>query len=95
MPCSGLNSAASVTSRAPNKASIVLAPVKVSYRVAASAPVYIVAAPATHVADTRANDPYGRVRAVRHWVLTNDPRVATRYGATWAIRGGRLYRLPQ
>ena len=35
------------------------------------------------------------MRAVHHWVLTNDPRVATRYGATWAIRGGRLYRLPQ
>ena len=77
------------------KGAIVLAPVKVSYRVAASAPVYIVAAPVTHVADTKANDPYGRARAVHHWVLTNDPRVARRYGATWAIRGGRLYRLPQ
>ena len=44
------------------KGAIVLAPVKVSYRVAASAPVYIVAAPVTHVADTKANDPYGRVR---------------------------------
>ncbi len=75
------------------KGAIVLAPVKVSYRVAASAPVYIVAAPVTHVADTKANDPYGRARAVRHWVLTNDPRVARKYGATWAIRGGRLYRL--
>jgi hypothetical protein len=77
------------------KGAIVLAPVKVSYRVAASAPVYVVAAPVVHVADTKANDPYGRARAVRHWVLTNDPRVAKHYGATWAIRGGRLYRLPQ
>jgi hypothetical protein len=77
------------------KGAIVLAPVKVSYRVAASAPVYIVAAPVVHVANTKANDPYGRARAVHHWVLTNDPRVAKRYGATWAIRGGRLYRLPQ
>ena len=77
------------------KGAIVLAPLEVSYRVAASAPVYIVAAPVTHVADTKANDPYGRARAVRHWLLTNDPRVATRYGATWAIRAGRLYRLPQ
>jgi hypothetical protein len=75
------------------KGAVVLAPVDVSYRVAASAPVYVVAAPVVHVADTKANDPYGRVRAVHHWVLTNDPRVAERYGATWAIRGGRLYRL--
>ena len=81
-------------SRVPEGA-IVLAPLEASYRVAASAPVYIVGAPVTHVADTKANDPYGRARAVRHWVLTNDPQVARRYGATWAIRGGRLYRLPQ
>jgi hypothetical protein len=77
------------------KGAIVLAPLDTSYRVAASAPVYIVAAPVVHVANTKANDPYGRARAVHHWVLTNDPRVAKRYGATWAIRSGRLYRLPQ
>ena len=76
------------------KGSVVLAPVQASYRVAAQAPVYVVAAPVTHVANTRPNDPYGRVRAVQHWVLTDDPRVAKRYGATWAIRKGRLYRLP-
>ena len=77
------------------KGAIVLAPIQTSYRVAASAPVYIVAAPVAHVANTRANQPYVRARAVRHWVLTNDPRVARRYHATWAIRRGRLYRLPQ
>jgi hypothetical protein len=76
------------------KGAIVLAPVDVSYRVAAKAPVYIVAAPVTHVANTTANRPYDRVRAVHHWVLTSDPRVARRYGATWAIRKGHLYRLP-
>jgi hypothetical protein len=57
--------------------------------------VYIVASPVAHVANTTANLPYARVRAVHHWVLTNDPRVAERYGATWAIRKGRLYRLPR
>ena len=77
------------------KGAVVLAPLGVSYHVAASAPVYLVAAPVVHVANTKANDPYGRARAVRHWVLTNDPRVAKKYGATWAIRSGRLYRLPQ
>jgi len=74
---------------------VVIAPVQTSYRVTAKAPVYVVAAPVTHVANTKANDPYGRARAVRHWVLTNDSRVAARYGATWAIRNGRLYRLTQ
>ncbi len=76
------------------KGAVVLAPVDTSYRIAAKAPVYIVAAPVSHVANTTANLPYARVRAVQHWVLTNDPRVARRYGATWAIRKGRLYRLP-
>jgi hypothetical protein len=75
------------------KAAVVLAPINVSYRVTAQAPVYVVAIPVAHVADTKANAPYVRAHAVRHWVLTNDQRVAERYGATWAIRGGRLYRI--
>jgi hypothetical protein len=75
------------------KGSIVLAPLKTSYRVAAEAPVYVVGMPVVHVANTKANDPYGRARAVRHWVLTNDPSVAQRYGATWQIRNGRLTRI--
>jgi hypothetical protein len=77
------------------KGAIVIAPIQTSYRVTAAAPVYVVALPVPHVANTRANDPYGRAQAVHHWVLTNDLRVAKRYGATWAIRAGRLYRLPQ
>ena len=73
---------------------IVIASLQTSYRVVAVAPVYVVALPVTHVANTRANDPTGRALAVRHWLRTNDPRVPRRYGATWAIRSGRLYRLP-
>jgi hypothetical protein len=76
------------------KGAIVIAPVETSYRVVAAAPVYVVAVPPPHAANTRANDPYGRARAVRLWVRTNDPRIPRRYGATWAIRVGRLYRLP-
>ena len=49
--------------------------------------------PVSHVANTKANDPYGRRAAVEHWISTNDPAVARRYGATWAIRRGRLYPL--
>jgi hypothetical protein len=77
------------------KGSIVLAPLQTSYRVVAVAPLYVVALPVTHVANTRANLPYVRARAVRRWLRTGDPAVARRYGATWAIRRGRLYRLPR
>jgi hypothetical protein len=75
------------------KGAIVIAPVEESYRVVADAPVYVVALPVAHVADTRANDPYGRRAAVLRWVRTNDPSIPRHYGATWAIRAGRLYRL--
>jgi hypothetical protein len=77
------------------KGAIVIAPVRTSYEVAAVAPVYIVAAPVTHVANTVANDPYRRVDDVHRWIHSNDPAIARRYGATWAIRAGRLYRLPE
>jgi hypothetical protein len=77
------------------KGAIVLAPLQTSYRVVAVAPVYVVGLPVSHVANTKANQPYVRRKAVLHWVATNDPAVARRYGATWAIRNGRLYRLPQ
>ena len=46
-------------------------------------------------ANTDANDPYRRVDDVHRWIQSNDPAIARRYGATWAIRAGRLYRLPQ
>ena len=76
------------------KGAIVIAPLETSYRVAALAPVYVVAAPVTHVAATTANRPYQRANDVQNWVVSNKPAIARRYGATWAIRGGRLYRLP-
>ena len=76
------------------KGAIVIAPLATSYRVAAVAPVYIVAAPVTHVAATTANQPYQRAKDIQRWLQTNDPAIARKYGATWAIRSGRLYRLP-
>jgi hypothetical protein len=72
---------------------VVIAPVRTSYEVAAVAPVYIVAAPVTHVANTNANDPYRRVADVHRWIQSNDPAIARRYGATWQIRAGRLTRV--
>jgi hypothetical protein len=75
------------------KGATVIAPIATSYEIEAVAPLYVVAAPLTHVAATRANATVARYRAVRHWVRTGDPRVPREYGATWAVRGGRLYRL--
>ncbi len=75
------------------KGAIVIAPLATSYRVAALAPVYIVAAPVTHVAATTANQPYERAKDIKRWVQTNDPAIARKYGATWQIRGGRLSRV--
>jgi hypothetical protein len=72
---------------------VVIADPTLSYRIAAAAPVYVVAAPPEHVADTHANNPYARVREVRRWLATDDPAVPRRYHATWAVKNGRLYRL--
>jgi hypothetical protein len=74
--------------------SVVIAPVQTSYEVAAVAPLYVVAAPVSHVANTNANDPYTRVTDVRRWIGTHDVRIARRYGATWQILAGRLSRVP-
>jgi len=73
--------------------SIVLAPLETSYEVVADAPLYVVGLPVSHVANTKANDPYTRRNAIKSWVATNN--VPKQYGATWAIRKGRLYRLPR
>jgi hypothetical protein len=74
---------------------VVIAPVQTSYEVAAVAPLYVVAAPVSHVANTNANDPYARVRDVHRWIATHDERIPRRYGATWQILSGRLTRVPQ
>ena len=59
------------------KGATVIAPFRTtSYEIEAVAPLYVVAAPITHVANTKANDPVARWRAVKHWMLTNDARVA-------------------
>jgi hypothetical protein len=75
------------------KGAVVIAPVTVSYEVEALAPVYVVAAPLTHVANTKANRALARFRAVKHRTLTDDPRVPKEFGATYQIRNGRLARV--
>jgi hypothetical protein len=72
---------------------VVIAPLETSYRILALAPVYVVAAPVSHVADTKANRPYARRNDVARWLETDDPAIPRAYGATWGVRQGRLYRL--
>jgi len=76
----------------PDRA-VVIAPLQVSYRILALAPVYVVAAPPQHVADTEDNRPYARRNDVERWVATGDASIPERYGAEWGVRKGRLYRL--
>jgi hypothetical protein len=78
--------------RVPPRAVIIATP-QISYHLLAAAPVYVVAAPPVHVANTKANMPYQRVKAVEAWLAHRAPGVARRYGATWAVRKGHLYRL--
>jgi len=79
--------------RALPRGTVVIASPEVSYEIAAAAPLYIVAAPPEHVANTKANDPYARRDEVKRWLANGDPAIPHRYGATWAVRGGRLISL--
>jgi hypothetical protein len=75
--------------------SVIIAPLETSYRLAAYAPVYVVAAPPAHVADTTENRPYERRRDVIQWLRTKDPSIPRRYGATWEVTDGQLRPLPR
>ncbi|HET8527391.1 MAG TPA: hypothetical protein VFL60_00635 [Gaiellaceae bacterium] len=77
--------------------SVVYADLQTSYRISAYVPVYVANGPPTHVADTRANDPYGRAAKLRRFLRTGDLAIPRSYGAGWLVlrRGERLRpRLP-
>jgi hypothetical protein len=78
--------------RVPAEA-VIIGPPQTSYELVANAPVYVVAAPPTHVAATTANDPHERVKEVARWLAGKEPGVARKYGATWAVQNGHLVRL--
>ena len=79
--------------RAVPPRSVVIAPVQMSYRIAAAAPVYVVAAPIVHVANTKANRPYERVAPCSTGSRPAIRSIPRKYGATWAVRDGHLYPL--
>lgn len=57
-----------------------------AYELGAFAPVYVNAAPQSHVADTRANRPTVRVRDAQRFFLDGGPlSVPRRYGAHWLL----------
>ena len=73
---------------------VIIAPPQISYRLLAAAPVYVVAAPPVHVAEHQGQSALraGEGRS-SEWLAHRAPGVARRYGATWAVRKGRLFRL--
>ena len=64
---------------------VVYADLETSYRIGAYAPVYVANGPPTHVADTKANDPYARVAALRRFLRTGSRDVLRRAHAQWLV----------
>jgi len=69
--------------------SVVYADLETSYRISAYAPVYVANAPPTHVADTPANDPYGRRDTLRRFLRTGSLAIPRRAGAGWLVLRAR------
>lgn len=72
-----------------------------AYELGAFAPVYVNAAPTSHVADTRANRPTARLKDARRFFFHAGPlSIPRRYGAHWLLvdrmRAGNVrFRLPR
>jgi len=64
---------------------VVYSDLETSYRIAAYAPVYIAAAPPSHVADSKRNRPYRRREDNIDFFATGDLAVPRRYGAHWLV----------
>jgi hypothetical protein len=69
----------------PLEGQVVYADAETSYRIAASAPVYIAVAPPEHVADTKANRREERIRDLRRFLRTGDLAIPRRYGAQYLV----------
>jgi hypothetical protein len=64
---------------------VVFSDLETSYRIGAAAPVYVAVNPPAHVADTEANRPYERRKAVREFFDVGNLDVACDYGADWIV----------
>ena len=73
---------------------VVLSDLETSYRLLAQAPVYVVAAPPAHVADTEKNRPYYRKALVNRFLRTGDLAIARNSGAGWILVDRRHFDPP-
>ena len=64
---------------------VVFSDLETSYRIAAEAPVYVAAAPPSHVADTEANRPYARREETERFFETGDLSIPRKAGAGWLV----------
>ena len=72
---------------------VVFSDLESSYRIAAAAPVYIAAAPPSHVADTRRNRPYVRRRENIRFFRDGNLAYLRRYRADWLVVDRRRFTL--
>ncbi len=72
---------------------VVYSDLETSYRIAAFAPVYVAAAPPSHVADTERNRPYERRRANVRFFTTGDLAIPKRAGAGWLVVDRKRFKL--
>ena len=70
---------------------VVYSDLETSYRIAAEAPVYIAAAPPSHVADTEENRPYERREENIRFFRTGDIAIPRRAGAEWLVVDRRRF----
>jgi hypothetical protein len=75
------------------RGAVVFADPEIGYRIGAYAPVYVVAAPLAHVADTKANAPRRRVHDVLRFYRTGNLAIARRYRAHWIVVDRSRFRL--
>ncbi len=73
------------------RGAVVYSDLETSYRIAAEAPVYIAAAPPSHVADTAKNRPYRRRADNQAFFRTGDVAIPRRAGATWLVVDRKRY----
>jgi hypothetical protein len=67
------------------KRAVVFSDLETSYRISAYAPVYVASAPPAHVADTKANFPYGRRLATIKYFRTGEISIPMRLHASWIV----------
>jgi len=72
---------------------IVFSDLETSYRLGAYAPVYVVAAPPAHVADTASNHPYRRRLAVIRFFRFGEVSILDRYHAGWLVVDKRRFHI--